>query len=100
MATIHAITSVNSAELICIVSCSFCFDTRSASTPPGIDSRSSGPSCMKIIAPTSAGRPVRSSTYAGSVKFCIHVPMFDSARPMKMMRNERYDSAARAVPGS
>ena len=33
--------------------------------------------------------PVRTSMYAGSVKFCIHVPMFDSARPMKMMRNPR-----------
>jgi hypothetical protein len=33
------------------------------------------------------------------VKFCIHVPMFDSARPMKMIRNPRYDRAARAVPG-
>ncbi len=34
------------------------------------------------------------------MKFCIHVPMFDSANPMKMIRNPRYENAARAVPGS
>jgi hypothetical protein len=33
------------------------------------------------------------------VKFCIHVPMFDRARPKKMIRNLWYDNAARAVPG-
>jgi hypothetical protein len=34
------------------------------------------------------------------VKFCIHVPICDNARPTKMMRNERYDHAAFALPGS
>jgi len=34
------------------------------------------------------------------VKFCIQVPICDSARPMKMMRNDRYENAAFALPGS
>ncbi len=97
--TNQASATVRTTDADCIVSCSFCLDTRSARTPPGIERISSGPSCMNTMRPTSAGRPVRTSMYAGSVKFCIHVPMFDSARPMKMMRNPRYENAARAVPG-
>ena len=60
-ATKEAIAIVSTTEAVCIVSCNFCFDTRSASTPPGIDSTRSGPSCMNTIRPTRAGRPVRSS---------------------------------------
>ncbi len=60
-ATKYAMAIVSTTDADCIVSCSFCLDTRSASTPPGIDSTSKGPSCAKIIRPTSAGRPVRSS---------------------------------------
>ncbi len=59
--TNQASATVRTTDALCIVSCSFCFDTRSARTPPGIDSISSGPSCMNTIRPTSAGRPVRSS---------------------------------------
>ena len=99
-ATESARPSVNTAEIDCIVSCSFCFDTLSARTPAGIESSKSGPNCMKIVTPTSAGRSVRSWMYAGSVKFCIHVPICDKASPTKMMRKERYDQAAFALPGS
>ena len=35
---------------------------RSASTPAGIDSTSSGPSCVNTSSPTRAAEPVRSST--------------------------------------
>jgi hypothetical protein len=38
--------------------------------------------------------------YAGSVKFCIHVPTNDSAMPVNTMRKSRYASAALIVPGA
>jgi len=50
--------------------------------------------------PTRAADSVRSSMYAGSVKFCIHVPTNDSAMPTKTMRKSRYASAALIVPGA
>jgi hypothetical protein len=61
LATKTAMAMVSNTEHVCMVSCSFCFETRSARTPPGIDSTSSGPSWANTIRPTSAGRPVRSS---------------------------------------
>ena len=54
---------------------------------------------MNTSRPTSAADSVRSSTYAGSVKFCIHVPMFEANNPSQIHRKSRYDNAARAVPG-
>ena len=60
---------------------------RSARMPDGIESSSSGPSWAKIRSPTSVADPVLPSTYAGSVKFCIQVPMLDSDIPMNRIRN-------------
>ena len=49
-----------------------------------------------------AADSVRSSMYAGSVKFCIHVPMFEANRPSQIQRKSRYDERGpggpRAVP--
>ena len=44
---------------------------------------------MNTSSPTSAAEPVRNSMYAGNVKFCIHVPMFDRNSPNQMSRNSR-----------
>ena len=73
---------------------------RSASKPPTSDNNSIGLSCTKISSPTRAADSVRSSMYAGSVKFCIHVPTNDSAMPTNTMRKSRYTSAALIVPGA
>ena len=77
-------------------SCTDCITTRngrrgnrSASTPAGIDSSSSGPSCVNTSSPTSAADPVRCSMYAGSVKFCIHVPMLEANSPSQISRKSR-----------
>ena len=57
-----------------------------ASSPPGIDSRRTGPSWPNTISPTRPPDLVRCWMYAGRATFCIHVPIPEANMPIHTSR--------------
>ncbi len=89
LATNSAITAENTICTDCMAIRKPRRGSLSASTPPGIDSSSVGPSRANTISPTATPEWKRSSTYPPSRVVCIHVPTLDRKTPIQMMRKSR-----------